>query len=68
MKNNTDLNAVQTAKKMALTPILAAVISSLTYKYISQFDIGLSAEMYTAGLVSALLGLKDILKYKFKLF
>ena len=60
------MNKLQTAQKMALTPILAAVVSTLTYKYIT--NLGLSAEVYTASLVSLFLGVKDLLKYQFKLF
>jgi len=60
------MNPTQTAKKMALIPILAAIVSSLTYKYVA--DSGISAEIYTAALISLGIAAKDFMKYQLKWF
>jgi len=61
---NPNYSKIQTAQKMAIVPVLATVISTLTYKYVAQY---ISPELYAGALVSILIGIKDVLKYKFNL-
>ena len=49
---------------MALVPVLATVISAVTYKFVKEY---ISPEIYAGVVVSVLIGLKDVLKYKFNL-
>jgi hypothetical protein len=59
------MNKKQTAIKMTIVPAVGTAIATATYHFIAPY---ISPEIWTGICVSVFVAVKDILKYKFKLF
>jgi len=59
------LSKAQTAKKAVIPATLGAVIASATYSFVKDY---VNPEIWASFCVAAVISIKDVLKYKFKLF